>query len=627
MSYFMGAQYALSYMLLVLPNALQSAMLGAFFYVVLVALVRRQWIAASLVMVFVCGVILSESDDQRLWLTLILALALGGVTVVVFLRFGLLTLATALYVLPGAQQRAADSGFLPASRRRLRAGDADRRGDGRLRLPRLACGSRHVPPSSGSGLTRACRPKTSRASRPPLPEAKSTPEARSSPSSSAASSSGAGWLTSSGAIDHGRFPPGHDPRRPLPDRRHGSASGGMGEVFRADDLKLGQPVALKFLPPDVDRDPARLTQLHTEVRMARQVSHPNVCRVYDIDEVDGHTFLSMEYVDGEDLVRCSCDASAASPRIAASRSRGRSAPASRAAHERGVDPSRLQAGQRDARRQRPGADHRLRPRRLSGESLRAGTPAYMAPEQLAGSEVTARSDIYALGLVLYEVFTGKRALEGAQPRRTDPPPRAVGHHAAVRDRPRSRRADRPRDHALPAPDARRASGIGARGRGGRCRAAIRSPRRSPPVKRRRPRWWRRPADHEAISARAALAGAAWVVVSLLAIAADVSARHAGQPRAAGEVTGRAAGPRRRSAAQARLRRRRRRSRVGAWACRSTSRATSTSTTQAPDRWDLLRSGRPETFLLLVSHQPASARAVGHENRLARHQPAARTSPA
>ena len=75
----------------------------------------------------------------------------------------------------------------------------------------------------------------------------------------------------------------------------------MGEVFRADDLKLGQQVALKFLPPEVDHDPARLTQLHTEVRMARQVSHPNVCRVYDIDEVDGHTFLSMEYVDGEDL--------------------------------------------------------------------------------------------------------------------------------------------------------------------------------------------------------------------------------------------------------------------------------------------------------------------------------------
>lgn len=109
-----------------------------------------------------------------------------------------------------------------------------------------------------------------------------------------------GWLSSSGSIDHGRFPPGTI----LGDRYRivgKLGEGGMGEVYRADDLKLGQQVALKFLPPEVDRDPARLTQLHTEVRMARQVSHPNVCRVYDIDEEEGHTFLSMEYVDGEDL--------------------------------------------------------------------------------------------------------------------------------------------------------------------------------------------------------------------------------------------------------------------------------------------------------------------------------------
>ena len=109
-----------------------------------------------------------------------------------------------------------------------------------------------------------------------------------------------GWLSSSGAIDHGRFAPGTllGGRYRIIERL---GRGGMGEVYRADDLKLGQPVALKFLPADVDRDPARLTQLHTEVRMARQVSHPNVCRVYDIDEIDGSTFLSMEYVDGEDL--------------------------------------------------------------------------------------------------------------------------------------------------------------------------------------------------------------------------------------------------------------------------------------------------------------------------------------
>src|SRR5437762_37503 len=77
--------------------------------------------------------------------------------------------------------------------------------------------------------------------------------------------------------------------------------GGMGEVYRADDLKLGQTVALKLLPDRVATDPGRLTQFHNEVRVARQVSHRNVCRTYDIGEADGRHFLSMEYVDGEDL--------------------------------------------------------------------------------------------------------------------------------------------------------------------------------------------------------------------------------------------------------------------------------------------------------------------------------------
>ncbi len=70
--------------------------------------------------------------------------------------------------------------------------------------------------------------------------------------------------------------------------------GGMGEVYRADDLKLGQAVALKFLPPQFSEDPKRLEYFHSEVRLARQVSHPNVCRVYDIGEVEGQHFLSME---------------------------------------------------------------------------------------------------------------------------------------------------------------------------------------------------------------------------------------------------------------------------------------------------------------------------------------------
>src|ERR1017187_2903757 len=77
--------------------------------------------------------------------------------------------------------------------------------------------------------------------------------------------------------------------------------GGMGEVYRANDLTLDQPVALKFLPEAMARDAGMLARFHNEVRIARQVSHPNVCRVYDLGEVNGQPYLSMEYIDGEDL--------------------------------------------------------------------------------------------------------------------------------------------------------------------------------------------------------------------------------------------------------------------------------------------------------------------------------------
>jgi tRNA A-37 threonylcarbamoyl transferase component Bud32 len=222
-------------------------------------------------------------------------------------------------------------------------------------------------------------------------------------------SSSSGWLSSSDAIDHGRFPPGTllGGRYRIVGRL---GRGGMGEVYRADDLKLAQPVALKFLPAEVDHDPARLMQLHSEVRMARQVSHPNVCRVYDIDEVDGHTFLSMEYVDGEELGSLLRRIGRFPVERALEMSRQICAGLA-AAHERGV----IHRDLKPANVMLDGAgkvritDFGLAG--MTGETIRAGTPAYMAPEQLAGSEVTAQSDIYALGLVLYELFTGQRAID------------------------------------------------------------------------------------------------------------------------------------------------------------------------------------------------------------------------
>jgi serine/threonine-protein kinase len=77
--------------------------------------------------------------------------------------------------------------------------------------------------------------------------------------------------------------------------------GGMGEVYRAEDLKLGQAVALKFLHERLATHAERLARFHQEVRLARQVAHPSVCRVYDVGEAAGQPYLSMEYVDGEDL--------------------------------------------------------------------------------------------------------------------------------------------------------------------------------------------------------------------------------------------------------------------------------------------------------------------------------------
>ena len=107
-------------------------------------------------------------------------------------------------------------------------------------------------------------------------------------------------VTSAAQDDEGRFVPGT-----LLGGRYRIIGllgrGGMGEVYRATDLTLGQSVALKFLPEEASRNQRLLERFHGEVRVARLVSHPNVCRVYDIGEVEGMPFISMEYVDGEDL--------------------------------------------------------------------------------------------------------------------------------------------------------------------------------------------------------------------------------------------------------------------------------------------------------------------------------------
>jgi tRNA A-37 threonylcarbamoyl transferase component Bud32 len=185
--------------------------------------------------------------------------------------------------------------------------------------------------------------------------------------------------------------------------------GGMGEVYRADDLRLGQPVALKFLTRQTTID-ERL--LHEEVRIGRQVSHPNVCRLYDIEEVDGRIFIAMEYVDGEDLAALLRRVGRLSPDKALSVARDLCAGLA-AAHELRVIHRDLKPGNVliDGRGRARVTDFGLAVEHEKTQSA-AGTPAYMAPEQLAGHRATVQSDLYSLGLVLYEVFTGRRAIDG-----------------------------------------------------------------------------------------------------------------------------------------------------------------------------------------------------------------------
>jgi serine/threonine protein kinase len=188
--------------------------------------------------------------------------------------------------------------------------------------------------------------------------------------------------------------------------------GGMGEVFRADDLTLGQPVALKFLPQSMT-DEFTLERFRNEVRIARRISHPNVCRVYDIGEIDNQVFLSMEYVDGEDLSSL-LRRIGRLPRDKALEIARKICAGLAAAHDKGVlhrdlKPSNIML---NGRGEVLIMDFGLAGLAHEIEDVRSGTPAYMAPEQLVGKEVTVRSDIYALGLVLYELFTGKPAFEG-----------------------------------------------------------------------------------------------------------------------------------------------------------------------------------------------------------------------
>src|SRR5215470_1099991 len=163
--------------------------------------------------------------------------------------------------------------------------------------------------------------------------------------------------------------------------------GGMGEVYRADDLKLGQPVALKFLPAALSSDAVRRERFFAEVRITRQLAHPNICRVYDIAEFEGQHFLSMEYIDGEDLAslirRIGYLSNEKALEIARQLVAGLAAAHGRGVLHRDLKQANIMLdGHGRVRIMDFGIAIATGEETVEGQII--GTPAYMAPEQLVG---------------------------------------------------------------------------------------------------------------------------------------------------------------------------------------------------------------------------------------------------
>ena len=196
--------------------------------------------------------------------------------------------------------------------------------------------------------------------------------------------------------------------------------GGMGKVYRVEDKKINEEVALKFLRPQIAADRKTIERFRNELKFARRIAHRNVCKMYDLDEEAGTHYITMEYVPGEDLkdmIKMSRQLStAAAVNIAKQVCEGLAE-----AHRLGVVHRDLKSSNimidRDgnARIMDFGIARSLQAEGLTGAGAMVGTPEYMSPEQAEGKEVDQRSDIYSVGVILFEMLTGRLPFEGDSP--------------------------------------------------------------------------------------------------------------------------------------------------------------------------------------------------------------------
>ncbi|OGD22688.1 MAG: hypothetical protein A2W03_16435 [Candidatus Aminicenantes bacterium RBG_16_63_16] len=197
-------------------------------------------------------------------------------------------------------------------------------------------------------------------------------------------------------------------------------AGGMGIVYRAYDKKVGEEIALKILHPEIALDERTVDRFRNEIKLARRISHRNVCRMHELHEEGKTLFITMEYVSGQDLKGLIRETGALST--------GRAISFAKQVAEGMCEAHNLGVIHRDLKPQNVMVDKEgntkimdfgiarsLRAVGMTAEGMIIGTPEYMAPEQVEGLEADQRTDIYAFGAILFEMVTGRVPFEGDSP--------------------------------------------------------------------------------------------------------------------------------------------------------------------------------------------------------------------
>jgi serine/threonine protein kinase len=194
-------------------------------------------------------------------------------------------------------------------------------------------------------------------------------------------------------------------------------SGGMGKVYRVEDKKVGEEVALKVIFPGMAVSQKTLERFRNELKVARKIKHKNVCQMFDLGEDAGTYFITMEYVPGENLKSFIKRAKRLDIGSAVSLAK-EICEGMAAAHRLGVIHRDLKSSnimidsEGEARIMDFGIARSLESKKLTGEGKVVGTPQYMSPEQISGEDLDRRSDIYSFGIILYEMLTGKVPFDG-----------------------------------------------------------------------------------------------------------------------------------------------------------------------------------------------------------------------